>query len=158
MGVKRSTLTAALAALLVACGGTPDTPAAVETSEARVAVEATEAAATLEPTEPPAAARAEALTAAEAIEAMAEAGLPLGEVRDNSANCEALECESLVTSDYVSVYEWPSRDEAVANQGIGPGREVAVVANLVLHFGGDSDLWPFETRPYTDAVRSLSTD
>lgn len=92
------------------------------------------------------------LTAEEAVEALEAAGLPLGEIRDTSGPCADIGCETRLTTDYVSAYEWPSPEKASEYESLGPGREYVRFGRVVLHFGGDSDFWPFDIEPYIDAV------
>jgi hypothetical protein len=148
----------AVVVLAVALAGCSSAQEATDTASS-----APPAAAPAEPSSAPASAAGDAettLTAEEAIAAIEAAGLPVGEIRDNSANCEDLEigCEALITTDYVSAYQWPSPEEAAANEGFGPGRESLVVGAVVLHFGGDSDFWPFDTAPYIDAAERALAD
>jgi hypothetical protein len=128
---------------------------AAPSSPAEPAVETSSPAEPVAPSSAPAAAadEPETLTAAEAIAVIQAAGLPVGEVRDNTnGNCPTIGCEALITTDYVSAYQWPSPEDAADNESFGPGREHVRFGRVVLHFGGDSDFWPFDTAPYVDAA------
>ena len=54
----------------------------------------------------------EGLDAERVVDGFTEAGLPTPAARDNSRNCKRLGCVSLITTDAISVYQWP--DEASA--------------------------------------------
>ncbi|RDV29978.1 hypothetical protein [Lysinibacillus capsici] len=51
-------------------------------------------------------------TADDILKAFQEAGLSTTEPRDNSHNCVKLECTKLITTEDVSIYEWPSVEKA----------------------------------------------
>ena len=97
----------------------------------------------------------EKFTASDAIEAIRDAGLELGDERDNTdGNGPSIGCVAVITTDYVSVYEWPTADDAQEYLTLGAGREHVQFARVVLHLGGDSDFWPFDTEPYIRTVRA----
>lgn len=50
------------------------------------------------------------------LKAFQEAGLPTTDSRDNSHNCVKLECTTLITTEDVSIYEWPSVEKAAQIQ------------------------------------------
>ncbi len=86
------------------------------------------------------------------IDAWDDAGLELGEVRDNSdGSCgEGANCTALLTTDYVSVRVFRSAVDAAAFSG--PGRQTYTIDRINVSFGGDSDFWPFDPAPYLDVV------
>lgn len=51
-------------------------------------------------------------TADEVLAAFKNASLPVPNDRDNSRNCVDLECTKLITTDTVSIYEWPTTEKA----------------------------------------------
>lgn len=81
--------------------------------------------------------------------------MPIGERRDNTPqNCPDLGFKQLISTDYVSAYQWPTVADARHRIEVGTGgREDARVGQVVLLFGGNSDVWPYETAPYVRAVR-----
>lgn len=54
----------------------------------------------------------EKYSARDALKAFQNAGLPTTDSRDNSHNCVKLECTTLITTEDVSIYEWPSVEKA----------------------------------------------
>jgi hypothetical protein len=65
---------------------------------------------TVNPTGEPTAASASAAagaTAGQVIAAFQAAGLPVPDQRDNSRNCDDLGCVQLITTEAISVYQWP---------------------------------------------------
>lgn len=54
----------------------------------------------------------ESYSAEDILKAFQNAGLPTTDSRDNSQNCIDLECTTLITTEDVSIYEWPSVEKA----------------------------------------------
>lgn len=54
----------------------------------------------------------ESYSAEDILKAFQDAGLPTTDSRDNSHNCVDLECTTLITTEDVSIYEWPSVEKA----------------------------------------------
>lgn len=54
----------------------------------------------------------ESYNAQDILKAFQNAGLPTTDSRDNSHNCIKLECTTLITTEDVSIYEWPSVEKA----------------------------------------------
>jgi hypothetical protein len=97
--------------------------------------------------------RADLTTAQLVVDAWKDAGLPLGEVRDNTAqNCapdpEAF-CTALISNDYASVRVFV--DAADADKWV-VWSDTHVVDRVNASFGGDSDFWPFDTAPYIEIM------
>ncbi|MGP4041904.1 hypothetical protein ACTWP4_18680 [Gracilibacillus sp. D59] len=55
------------------------------------------------------------LSTDDVLTAFEEAGLSVPEPRDNNHNCDDLGCTALKTTEAVSIYQWPSEDEAKKN-------------------------------------------
>jgi len=143
---------AAICVVLAACSSSPTVPVATPTTEATTTTEA--APSPTETTSTPDAVD-DLTTAQTLIEAWQDAGLPLGEVRDNTLRqCPPDDpqryCTALITTDYVSVRVFI--DEADAQAWTGPGRETHVIGRVNASFGGDSDFWPFNTEPYIEVM------
>jgi hypothetical protein len=73
------------------------------------------------------------LTAAMVLKAFQAAKLPVRKPRDNSRNCEALQCEELTTTDDISIYTWT--DEVAQQQFAEVGGDnVYSSGNVVLQY------------------------
>ena len=98
---------------------------------------------------------ADLATAQSLIDTWDAAGLPLGEVRNNTANGCAGDlaefCTALLTTDYVSVRVFVNPSDAEA--WTGPGREAHTMGRVNASFGGDSDFSPFDTAPYIEIMQ-----
>jgi hypothetical protein len=81
---------------------------------------------------------------------------PVGNQRDNTGTCEPTGCEQLITTDAVSVYQWP--DEAAAvSFATGLGDVVQQVGPFVLSYAGtEQQLTPRGARAaFAARVRTL---
>ena len=109
-------------------------------------------------------------TAAEIVESIQEAGAEATNPRDNTASCTFAEqpgdsCIGLVTTDQVSVYAWPSEDQA---NRFAPSADCAspdtpstggvrcgeTIGRNTLLVGNDSDFPVADAAPYVDAART----
>lgn len=107
-------------------------------------------------------------TATEIIQAIQDAGVPATNARDNTQGCTFGEqpedsCTSLVTTDQVSVYAWPTADQAMrftplsdcsgpdmpSTGGVRCGVSVGHYTILV---GNDSDFPVPDAGPYVEAA------
>lgn len=66
------------------------------------------------------------------LKAFESAGLAVPEARDNSQNCGDLKCVKLVTTEAVSIYEWP--DEAAAKNAFSKGLGDYQKGHIVIRF------------------------
>lgn len=95
------------------------------------------------------------LTAAAVIDALRYASLDVGEVQDQTVSACAgdVGCVALITTDYVDVYEWQTEPHAQQNLTVGEGQETVRLGRVVLQFGTNSGVWPFDTAPYVRVAR-----
>ena len=109
-------------------------------------------------------------TPAEIVESIQEAGAEATNPRDNTASCTFAEqpedsCIGLVTTDQVSVYAWPSEDQAnrfapladCASPDTPPTGGVRcgeTIGRYTILVGNDSDFPVAEAVPYVDAART----
>jgi hypothetical protein len=105
--------------LLVGCGGDPATQQgenqAVDESTSSEPESTSEA--TSSETDHPALQRETRPTAEEVLEAFQAAGLSAPEPRDNTPqSCPDLECTQLITTETVSIYQWPDEETATSIQ------------------------------------------
>lgn len=93
------------------------------------------------PPDPLATAAAGATTAQQVVDAIIAAGLPARNPRDNSqSNCRSMGCVQLITTDDVSVYQFPDAATAdrFATSGVYSGRQGGPIV-LVFHSGHPDD-------------------
>ncbi|MED4699604.1 hypothetical protein P9436_11115 [Lysinibacillus capsici] len=71
-------------------------------------------------------------TADDILKAFQDAGLSTTEPRDNSHNCVKLECTKLITTEDVSIYEWPSLEKAeeVSTKKFGDAQVGTIIIRL----------------------------
>lgn len=97
-----------------------------------------------------------AVSAGQVIDAFAAAGLPVNAPRDNSGKCQSLGCSTLITTDDVSVYQFPDAEsagkwaDALADSGYRSG-------SIVLRFniGGSDPTDPAAIPEYRDVLAGL---
>jgi len=90
------------------------------------------------PPDPLATAAAGATTAQQVVDAIIAAGLPARNPRDNSqSNCRSIGCVQLITTDDVSVYQFPADASALKFAGASPFG-VSQRGPIVLVFHGDT--------------------
>lgn len=97
-----------------------------------------------------------AVSAGQVIDAFAAAGLPVNAPRDNSGKCQSLGCSTLITTDDVSVYQFPDAAsagnwaDALADSGYQSG-------SIVLRFniGGSDPTAPADIPKYRDVLAGL---
>lgn len=97
-----------------------------------------------------------AVSAGRVIDAFAAAGLPVNAPRDNSGKCQSLGCSTLITTDDVSVYEFPDAAsagkwaDALADSGYRSGLIV-----LRFNLGGSDRTDPADIPKYRDVLAGL---
>lgn len=84
------------------------------------------------------------------LEAFQNAGLPTTNSRDNSHSCVDLECTSLITTEDISIYEWPSVEKAQEIQKeytLGD----AQVGTIIIRMNNKS----LDVQPYIDTLNNV---
>lgn len=91
----------------------------------------------------------ESYSAEDILKAFQNAGLPTTDSRDNSHNCIDLECTTLITTEDVSIYEWPSVEKAqeVSAKSFGD----AQVGTIIIRMNNKS----LDIQPYIDVLNSV---
>lgn len=85
------------------------------------------------------------------LEAFQAAGLPTTDARDNSHNCISLECTSVITTEDVSIYEWPSEEIAKqvhTEKGFGD----AQVGTIIIRMNNKN----LELNDYVDVLKNFT--
>jgi len=88
-------------------------------------------------------------SAEDILKAFQSAGLSTPEPRDNSHNCVSLECTTVITTEAVSIYEWPSEEKAKEVQGKSFGTYQA--GTIIIRMNDKS----LDAQPYISAVDSI---
>lgn len=88
-------------------------------------------------------------TADDILKAFQDAGLSTTEPRDNSHNCVKLECTKLITTEDVSIYEWPSVEKAqeVSAKKFGDAQAGTIIIRM-----NDKSL---DIQKYVDAMNNV---
>lgn len=111
------------------------------------------------------------VTPNELIEAIRAAGLSVTNARDNTSSCTYEtspqdSCTGLVTTDQVSVYAWPSEDQAMRFTPLsdcsepempttGGVRCRATLGRYTILIGNDSNFPVPDAQPYVEAAQTL---
>lgn len=88
-------------------------------------------------------------SAEDILKAFQDAGLPTTDSRDNSHNCISLECTTLITTEDVSIYEWPSVEKAQEVRAKKFGD--AQVGTIIIRMNNKS----LDIQPYIDVLNSI---
>ncbi|WP_217580440.1 hypothetical protein [Lysinibacillus sp. GbtcB16] len=88
-------------------------------------------------------------TADDILKAFQNVGLSTTEPRDNSQNCVKLECTKLITTEDVSIYEWPSVEKAqeVSAKKFGDAQAGTIIIRM-----NNKEL---DIQKYIDAMNSV---
>ena len=92
----------------------------------------------------------ESYSAQTVLEAFQNAGLPTTDSRDNSHKCVELECTTLITTEDVSIYEWPSVEKAEQTQSeytFGDAQAGTIIIRM-----NNKEL---DAQPYIDALNQV---
>ncbi|MDA0250712.1 MAG: hypothetical protein O3A42_07115 [Actinobacteria bacterium] len=98
----------------------------------------------------------ETLTAGQVIDAFVAAGLPANAPRDNSGRCQSIGCVRLITTDDVSVYQFP--DPASASKwadGLADSGYLSGLIVLRFNVGGSSPTDPAAVPRYEAVLDGL---
>lgn len=92
----------------------------------------------------------ESYSAQTILEAFQKAGLPTTDSRDNSHKCVDLECTTLITTEDVSIYEWPTVEKAEQTQNeytFGDAQAGTIIIRM-----NNKEL---EAQPYIDVLNQV---
>lgn len=95
----------------------------------------------------------EKYTAQDVLNAFQTAGLPTTDSRDNSHKCLDLECTTLITTEDVSIYEWPSVEKAeeVQAKGLGGAFGDAQIGTIIIRMNNKT----LDVKPYINTLNSV---
>lgn len=95
----------------------------------------------------------ESYSAKDVLKAFQNADLPTTDSRDNSQNCIDLECTTLITTEDVSIYEWPSVEKAqeVQSKGLGGSFGDAQIGTIIIRMNNKS----LDAQQYIDVLSGV---